>query len=80
MSPFWLIASFIISGVRAAAEGLLGRGAGDRQHGGRHQGVRVQEWILDQVVMIIMIILVMISMMIMMILMIANMEADIKEL
>ena len=46
----WLIASFIISGVRAAAEGLLGRGAGDRQHGGRHQGVRVQEWILAQVV------------------------------
>ena len=36
----------IIIGVRAAAEGLLGRGAGDRQYGSRYQGVWVQEWIL----------------------------------
>ena len=48
-------------GVRAAAEGLPGGGAGDRQHGSRHQGVRVQEWILAQVVIMIFIVIMMIS-------------------
>ena len=48
-------------GVRAAAEGLPGGGAGDRQHGSRHQGVRVQEWILAQVVIMIFIMIMMIS-------------------